>query len=55
MTSFRLASAVAVAALLAAAAPTRAAERVHVRGALVSLDGSTLTVKTREARPPRSR
>ncbi len=48
MTSFRLASAVAVAALLAAAPPARAAEPVHVRGAIMSLDSSTLTVKTRE-------
>jgi len=51
---FRLApvlvGATAVAAFLAIAAPspTRAAEMVHVRGAIVSLNGSTLTVKTRE-------
>lgn len=51
---FRLAPALvgatAVAAFLAIAAPspTRAAEMVHVRGAIVSLNGSTLTVKTRE-------
>ena len=45
-----LVGASAVTALLAVAAlsPTRAAEMVHVRGAIVSLDGSTLTVKTRE-------
>jgi hypothetical protein len=42
------ASAVAVALAIAIPAPTRAAEMVHVRGAIVSLDGSTLTVKTRE-------
>jgi hypothetical protein len=37
-------------AFLAMAVPslTQAAEMVHVRGAIVSLDGSTLTVKTRE-------
>ena len=42
--------AIGVAALLgiAALSPTQAAETVHVRGAIVSLDGSTLTVKTRE-------
>ena len=33
---------------MAALSPTQAAEVVHVRGAIVSLDGSTLTVKTRE-------
>ena len=45
-----LGGAIAVAALLgiAVVSPTRAAETVHVRGAIVSLDGSTLTVKTRE-------
>ncbi|HEY1783573.1 MAG TPA: hypothetical protein VGG79_24650 [Roseiarcus sp.] len=32
----------------AALSPAQAAETVHVRGAVVSLDGSTLTVKTRE-------
>ena len=41
-------SAVAVGLAIAIPAPTRAAEMVHVRGAIVSLDGSTLTVKTRE-------
>jgi len=42
--------AIAVAAVLgiAAASPAQAAEAVHVRGAIVGLDGSTLTVKTRE-------
>jgi hypothetical protein len=29
----------------------QAAENIRVRGTIVSLDGSTLTVKTREARP----
>ena len=45
-----IAGATAVVAFLAIAAlsPARAAETVHVRGAIVSLDGSTLTVKTRE-------
>jgi len=45
-----LGGAIAVAALLgiAVVSPTRAAETVHVRGSIVSLDGSTLTVKTRE-------
>jgi hypothetical protein len=45
-----IAGASAVVAFLAIAAlsPARAAETVHVRGAIVSLDGSTLTVKTRE-------
>ena len=40
----------AVAALLGVAAlsPSQAAETVHLRGAIVSFDGSTLTVKTRE-------
>ena len=40
----------AVAAVLGivALSPAQAAETVHVRGAVVSLDGSTLTVKTRE-------
>lgn len=33
---------------IAALSPAQAAETVHVRGAVVSLDGSTLTVKTRE-------
>src|SRR5579863_5024203 len=41
-------SAVAAFLAIAAPSPTRAAEMVHVRGAIVSLDGSTLTVKTRE-------
>src|SRR5579864_7854450 len=41
-------SAVAAFLAIAATSPTRAAEMVHVRGAIVSLDGSTLTVKTRE-------
>ena len=40
--------AVAVALGIAALSPAQAAETVHVRGAVVSLDGSTLTVKTRE-------
>jgi hypothetical protein len=50
MTSIRLASAVAVATLLTmtAACPSRAAETAHVRGAVASLGGSTLMVKTRE-------
>jgi len=45
-----IAGASAVVAFLAIAAlsPARAAETVHVRGAIVSLNGSTLTVKTRE-------
>jgi hypothetical protein len=45
-----LGGAIAIAALLgiAVVSPTQAAETVHVRGAIVSLDGSTLTVKTRE-------
>jgi hypothetical protein len=45
-----LCGAVAVAALLemTALSPAQAAEMVHVRGAIVGLDGSTLTVKTRE-------
>ena len=42
------ASAVTALAALAALSPLQAAEMVHVRGAIVSLDGSTLTVKTRE-------
>jgi hypothetical protein len=33
---------------IAVLSPAQAAEVVHVRGAIVSLDGSTLTVKTRE-------
>ena len=33
---------------IATLSPSQAAEMVHVRGAIVSLDGSTLTVKTRE-------
>ena len=33
---------------IAALSPAQAAETVHVRGAVVSLDGSMLTVKTRE-------
>ena len=41
-------SAVVAFLAIAAPSPTRAAEMVHVRGAIVSLDGSTLTVKTRE-------
>ncbi len=45
-----LCGAVAVMAALGIAAPSlaQAAETLHVRGAIVSLDGSTLTVKTRE-------
>jgi hypothetical protein len=45
-----LRGAIAVAALLGlpVLSPARAAEMVHVRGAIVGLDGSTLTVKTRE-------
>jgi hypothetical protein len=45
-----LGGAVAVAAVIGTSAlsPSRAAEAVHVRGAIVGLDGSTLTVKTRE-------
>jgi hypothetical protein len=44
-----LCGAVALAAFLGnAVSPAPAAESVHVRGAVVSLDGSTLTVKTRE-------
>lgn len=45
-----LGAAIAIAALLGTAAlsPTQAAQIVHVRGSIVSLDGSTLTVKTRE-------
>jgi hypothetical protein len=45
-----LGGAIAVAALLGITipSPAQAAEMVHVRGAIVSLDGSTLTVKTRE-------
>ena len=39
---------VAVTLLIATLSPTQAAEIVHVRGAIVSLEGSTLTVKTRE-------
>jgi len=48
--NLRLPTALAVTALLgiAVASPTQAAETVHVRGSIVSLDGSTLTVKTRE-------
>lgn len=49
MTRFRLASAIAVAVLLGLTAPPgRAAETVHIRGAVANLEGSTLTVKTRE-------
>jgi hypothetical protein len=33
---------------IAVLSPAQAADTVHVRGAVVSLDGSTLTVKTRE-------
>ncbi len=33
---------------VAVPSPVAAAEMIHVRGAIVSLDGSTLTVKTRE-------
>src|SRR5271155_5032208 len=33
---------------IAAISPTQAAENVRVRGTIISLDGSTLTVKTRE-------
>jgi hypothetical protein len=42
--------AIALAAFLATAAisPTQAAETVRLRGTIVSLEGSTLTVKTRE-------
>ena len=42
--------AVAVVAFLggAAVSPTQAAENVRVRGTIVGLEGSTLTVKTRE-------
>jgi hypothetical protein len=45
-----LGGAIAVIAVLGieALSPARAAETVHVRGAIVGLDGSTLTVKTRE-------
>ncbi len=45
-----LGGAFAVAAVLglAALSPTQAAETVHVRGTIVGLEGSTLTVKTRE-------
>jgi hypothetical protein len=44
------AGAILVLAFVGAAdvSPAKAAETVHVRGAIVSLDGSTLTVKTRE-------
>ena len=38
----------AVTFLTAIFAPARAADSVQVRGTIVSLDGSTLTVKTRE-------
>src|SRR5271163_3596576 len=38
----------AVTFLTAIVAPARAADSVQVRGTIVSLDGSTLTVKTRE-------
>jgi hypothetical protein len=45
-----LGGAIAVATLLGIAAltPTQAAENVRVRGTIVGLEGSTLTVKTRE-------
>ncbi len=45
-----LGGAIAVATLLgiAASSPTQAAENVRVRGTVVGLEGSTLTVKTRE-------
>jgi hypothetical protein len=44
-----LGGAIAVAALLGiAVVSVQAAQTVHVRGSIVSLDGSTLTVKTRE-------
>ena len=45
-----LGGAIAVATLLgiAALSPTQAAENVRVRGTVVGLEGSTLTVKTRE-------
>jgi hypothetical protein len=45
-----LAGAIGVAAIVAISVPSSAwaAESVHVRGAIVSLDGSTLTVKSRE-------
>ncbi len=45
-----LSGAFAVAAFLgiAALSPAQAAETVHVRGTIVGLEGSTLTVKTRE-------
>lgn len=45
-----LGGAIGVAAFLgiAVVSPAQAAPTVHVRGAIVSLDGSTLTVKTRE-------
>jgi hypothetical protein len=46
--AFGGASAVAAFLAIAILSPTQAAEMVHVRGAIVSLDGSTLTVKTRE-------
>src|SRR5689334_8149073 len=45
---FAGASAVAAFLAIAAPSPTQAAEMVHVRGTVVSLDGSKLTVKTRE-------
>ena len=38
----------AVTLVIVTLSPARAAETVHVRGAIVSLEGSTLTVKTRE-------
>ena len=52
-----LSGAFAVAAVLglAALSPTQAAETVHVRGTIVGLEGSTLTVKTREGPTARSR
>jgi hypothetical protein len=41
-------AAVAMLAGVAALSPAQAAENVRLRGEIVSLDGSTLTVKTRE-------
>src|SRR6202167_1800970 len=43
-----LCGASAAAAFLAVLSPAQAAENVRVRGTIVGLDGSTLTVKTRE-------
>ena len=45
-----LAQAIGVAGtlLIAALSPSQVAENVHVRGSIVGLDGSTLTVKTCE-------